>query len=202
MPDYLLYGHRESGHSYKVRLALTLLGAAHEYREIDLFAPREQRPRDWQVASRFGEVPVLVADGRPIVQSDGILLHLARKHRALGWEVDPDRLTEWLFWEANRIGISLPNLRLYTHFKLPAEPGVEAWLQGRLTADLTRLDDELGHSHFLLGDAISAADIACCAYLFFADQVAVDLADWPNVAAWLDRIRALPGWQHPYALMR
>ncbi len=31
MSSLVLYGNRESGHSYKVRLALTLLGLEHEY---------------------------------------------------------------------------------------------------------------------------------------------------------------------------
>src|SRR5262245_36926852 len=124
MTDYVLFGHRESGHSYKVRLALTLLGLPHEYREVEVFKPRGERRADWRAASRFGEIPVLVVDGKPIVQSNAILLHLARTHEALGWNVDPDRLTEWVFWEANRIGISLPNLRYALLWEPDTEPKV------------------------------------------------------------------------------
>lgn len=51
----------------------------------------------------------------------------------------------------------------------------------------------------LLGDVVSEADTGCCAYPFFADQIAIDMSDWPNVAASLDRIKALPGWRHPYS---
>lgn len=202
MSDYLLYGHHESGHSYKARLALVLLGVEHAYQPVDIFAPPEARDAGWRRASRFGEVPVLVDDGRPIVQSNAILLHLARKHGALGWEVDPDGLTEWLFWEANRIGLSLPNRRFRVRFGAAAPGEVDDWLDDRLTADLARLDQELANRRFLMGERISAADIACSAYLFFADQVPLDLTRWPAVAAWLDRIRALPGWQHPYDLLR
>lgn len=200
MARYVLYGHPDSGHSYKVRLALTLLGLEHEYRHVEVSAPREARRADWRAASRFGEIPVLEADGRPIVQSDAILLHLARATGRLGWEVDPDRLIEWLFWEANRIGLSLPNLRLHLKWGPRAEP-VEDWLRGRLKADLGRLDEELAGRPFLMGETVSAADIACCGYLFYTDQIALDLGPWPGVTAWLDRIRALPGWKHPYDLM-
>lgn len=200
MAGYVLYGHPDSGHSYKVRLALTLLGLEHEYRHVEVSAPREARRADWQAVSRFGEIPVLEVDGRPIVQSDAILLHLARATGRLGWDVDPDRLTEWLFWEANRIGLSLPNLRLHLKWGPRAE-AVEDWLRGRLTADLGRLDEELAGRPFLMGATVSAADIACCGYLFYADQIALDLASWPGVTAWLDRIRALPGWKPPHELM-
>lgn len=200
MPDHVLYGHPDSGHSYKVRLALTLLGVEHQYRHVEVFAPRDERRADWRAVSRFGEIPVLVTDGRPIVQSDAILLHLAREHHTLGWDVDPDALTSWMFWEANRIGISLPNLRFAIRFE-PVDDGLMRWLRQRLDDDLGRLDRELAGTPYLMGEAISAADIACCGYLFFADQIALDLTPWPNVEGWLGRIRALPGWAHPYDLM-
>ena len=200
MSRYILYGHPDSGHSYKAKLALTLLGIDHEYRHVEVSAPREARRADWRAASRFGEIPVLEVDGRAIVQSDAILLHLARTTGRLGWEIDPDQLTEWLFWEANRIGLSLPNLRLHLKWGPRAE-AVEAWLRSRMEADLDRLDEALAGRGFLMGETVSAADIACCAYLFYADQIALDLGRWPGVAAWLDRIRALPGWKHPYDLM-
>lgn len=201
MTDYVLFGHRESGHSYKVKLALTLLGLPHDYREVEVFLPRAERRADWRAVSRFGEIPVLVVDGKPIVQSNAILLHLARTHGALGWEVDPDRLTEWMFWEANRIGISLPNLRYALLWEPDTEPKVLDWLRERMLSDLMRLEGELTERPFLMGEAVSAADLTCCGYLFFAGQAGVDLADWPRLAAWLDRIRALPGWKHPYDLM-
>lgn len=85
MVDLILYGHPDSGHSYKVRLALTVLELAHEYREVEVFAPREARRADWRKVSRFGEIPVLIDGGKAIVQSDAILLHLARTRNALGW---------------------------------------------------------------------------------------------------------------------
>jgi glutathione S-transferase len=201
MTQYVLYGHRESGHSYKVKLALTLLDLPHDYREVEVFLPREERRADWRAISRFGEIPVLVVDGRPLVQSNAILLHLARTHGALGWEIDPDRLTEWMFWEANRIGISLPNLRYALLWEPDTEPKVLDWLRDRMLSDLMRLEGELAGRPFLMGDAVSAADLSCCGYLFFAGQAGVDLADWPWLAAWLDRIRGLPGWKHPYDLM-
>ncbi len=78
----ILYGNRESGHSYKVKLALTLLGIDHEYREVDVVnQSREQRRPDFRAASPYGEVPVLVEDRVVLAQSNAILLHLAKRYR-------------------------------------------------------------------------------------------------------------------------
>jgi glutathione S-transferase len=200
MTSRVLYGHFESGHSYKVALALTVLGLPYEYREVEVFAPRAERRADWQAVSRFGEIPVLVTGGEPLVQSDAILLHLARTTGQLGGE-RIDRATEWLFWEANRIGLSLPNYRLYRKWE-EGDPGLKTWLRGRLETDMSHLDQALSDQAFLMGEAFSVADAACCGYMFFFDQVGLDIAAWPHVAAWLDRIRALPGWKHPYDLLR
>jgi glutathione S-transferase len=196
----VLYGSRESGHAYKVALALRLLGIQYEYRDVDLRALRNNRRRDFVQVSPFGEVPVLLDDGLPLAQSNAILIHLARKARRLGGEADLSQVTQWLFWEANRIGFSVPNLR----HALVFEPGTPAdtidWLRARARSDLERLNDEFAKKAFLLGSNCTVADIACCAYLFWPDQARLDLSHWPNLITWLSRIRGIPGWAAPYDL--
>ncbi len=202
MSKLVLYGNRESGHSYKVKLALTFLGLEHEYRPVDLSIDRTNRPPDFREVSRYGEVPVLVTDGEPLVQSNAILMHLARTTGRLRGECDPDRTVEWLFWEANRITFSVSNLRYARRFAKDTPSEVIAWLEARARADLDRLDEELrGNDGFLLGPTISIADIACSSYMFWPEQTGLDYSAWTHVTAWLDRIRAVPGWAHPYTLL-
>ncbi|WP_134499544.1 glutathione S-transferase family protein [Microvirga pakistanensis] len=202
MPRLVLYGNRESGYSYKVKLALTLLGLEHEYRPVDLTIARNHRPPEFREVSRYGEVPVLVTDGEALVQSNAILMHLARTTGQLRGECDPDRTVEWLFWEANRITFSISNLRFARYFTNDTSPDVIAWLESRARADLDRLDEEFRTKDaFLLGSTISVADIACCSYLFWPEQTGIDYSAWRNVRAWLDRIRAVPGWAPPYGLL-
>jgi len=199
----VFYGNRESGHSYKVALALALLGLEHEYRSIDLFTPRPDRPAEFRAASRFDEVPVLIdGDRPPLVQSNAILLYLARTSGRLG-APDSDRVAEWLFWESTRLGFSVPNLRFARRFQTDTPDEAVTWIQGRAEQDLGRLDREFeGGRPFLLGDAVTIADLSCCGYLFWLDQAELDVARWPQVGDWLDRIRALPGWGHPSALLK
>jgi glutathione S-transferase len=40
-----------------------------------------------------------------------------------------------------------------------------------------------------------------CGYLFFGEELSLPLEEYPNILKWLDRIRALPGWKHPYDLV-
>lgn len=201
--DLILYGARESGHSYKVRLALTLMHVPHEYRCVDINLSHEQRPAEFRAVSRFGEVPVLVDREQVYVQSDAILLHLAqREHKFYGRDaIDHDQVREWLFWEANRIGISVPNLRFARRWLPDTKPEVLDWLRARALADLGRMNDEFSQRKFLLGDFPTVADLACCGYLYWLDQAGLDIVQWPAVARWLADISALPDWKHPYDLM-
>jgi glutathione S-transferase len=193
-----LFGNRESGHAYKVRLMLNLTQLPHEFEEVDLTVPRASRPEPFRSQAKHGEVPLLLHAGRPYVQSNAILLHLAAHSGAFEGETpeEIERVREWLFWEANRIGFSLPNLRYLLNFG-GATPAVIAMLRQRLDADIARLEQEFADGRsFILGDGATVADLSLCAYLFWADQAQLALP--PAVAGWLARIASLPGWRHPY----
>jgi glutathione S-transferase len=198
----ILYGSRESGHAYKAKLALSLMGVDHEYREVDLRVPHHARRSDFRRVSPFGEVPVLVEGKFALAQSNAILLHLTRRTGRLAGDGEVDLVTQWLFWEANRIGLSVPNLRHALTFAKDTPREVLVWLRSRAEDDLARLDLELADRQFLLGAECSVVDVACCAYLFWADQADLDLSQWPHVAGWLDRISTLRGWGAPYDLLR
>jgi len=178
MPNFTLYGNRESGHTYKVALTLALAGIAYHYHEIDLDLPRQVRPQPFRSMAKYGEVPLLVHDGAETVEG-------------------MDRVREWLFWEANRIGFSLPNLRYAIRFPATSEPAVERMLSARVQADIARLEHELADGRaYLLGAAPTIADFAMCGYMWWPEQAKVVFP--PAVQAWLARIAALPGWRHPY----
>jgi glutathione S-transferase len=199
----ILYCNRESGHSYKVALALRLMGVPCEQRPVDLNLPREQRGEDFRAASLFGEVPVYIdEDGLAVCQSNAILDIIARRYAKLDGRTPAARIRvrEWLAWEANRLAMSFPHLRFSRRFTR-ADPRLEAWWTTRMHADFDCLDRHLRDTPFIVGDAATIADISCCGYLFWTDQADVDLAPWPAIVAWLARIRSLPGWSAPYDLL-
>jgi glutathione S-transferase len=199
----ILYGNRESGHSYKVALALRLMAIPFEQRAVDLNQPRAERDAGFRAASLFGEVPVLVdEDGLAVCQSNTILDHVARRYGKLDGRTPADRtrVREWLAWEANRLAMSFPHLRFSRRFT-PADPVLEAWWSARMQADFDRLDQHLRGRDYIVGAHATIADVSCCGYLFWLDQGGVDPAPWPAIGAWLERIRSLPGWKAPYDLL-
>ena len=65
------------------------------------------------------------------------------------------------------------------------------------------LDKRLASRPYVLGDRPTIADLSLVGYLYYPpEEFGFDIAaDHKNIAAWLDRIKALPGWGHPYDLM-
>lgn len=207
-PPLTLFGALDSGHSYKLRLALLLGRIPHRYVRIDLDLPREQRPEPFRSLSPYGEVPVLSwgEPGAPgsevLAQSNAVLLQLAERLGLLaGAAGELPLLQRWFFWEANRIGFSVPNLRYALRWSPQPEP-VLAWLRGRATADLATLDAHLSTRDFVLDSGLSLADVSLSAYLHWLDQAGLEESDWPALSRWLERLRALPGFVGPDEAMR
>ena len=77
-----------------------------------------------------------------------------------------------------------------------------AFLKGRIDGSLAILDKRL-KAPYLLGDRPTIADISLCAYLYYpAEEFGFDIAGThKNIGAWLDRMKSLHGWEHPYDLM-
>lgn len=122
MTDLLLYGHPDSGHACKVALALRLARLPHRTQYVDIWAAPTSRPAAFLAASPFAEVPCLMVDGVAHVQSGAILLDLATRFGVLGAET-PEGLRrgrELLMWEANRIGMCLPQLKEARRVQGPA----------------------------------------------------------------------------------
>ncbi|MFZ6657961.1 glutathione S-transferase family protein [Undibacterium sp. TJN19] len=193
-----LFGSTDSGHTFKVRSFFLLSELAHDYEWIDLALARNARLENFRSVSKFGEVPVLQDEGQVLCQSNAILIYLAQKSRQFcgANEMEWQAILEWLCWESNRIGFSVPNLR-YALRWAPQPPEVLSFLRDRAINDLKVLDNTLANAEFLLPSGPSIADISCSGYLFWLSQTGIDAAEFLHIQRWLSSMSALPGWVHP-----
>ncbi len=200
MTRLLLYGHPDSGHACKVALALALAGLPHETRWIDIWAPPQTRPADFLATSPFAEVPALIIDGSPYVQSGAILLEIAARFSCLGGETAAGlrRGRELLMWEANRIGMCLPQLKEARRVGGEGFPqGALEWLRMRYGVDCARFAALLGDGPFFHGAAPGIGDCAIWGYAQWLGEAGVTAT--PAMAAWLERMRGLPAMKSPEA---
>jgi glutathione S-transferase len=202
MADYRLYCFAQSGNAYKAALMLQLCGADWEPRFVDFFNG-EQRTPAFRELNEMGEVPVLEHRDVRLTQSGVILDYLALRFVKFGWASDDERreILRWLLWDNHKLTSYIGTLRFLLRFMKTGETPVTEFLRGRATNALAILNRHLEGRRFAVAKRPTIADLSMCGYLYWPDEFGVDWRDHPQIAAWLERIRALPGWVHPYELM-
>lgn len=199
-----LYCFSESGNAYKAALSLQLAGLNWDPVFVDFFKGETRNP-EFRALNPMGEVPVLVDGDLVLTQSGVIQSYVTEKTGKLGGTTPAEarEVLRWTIFDNQKIcGMAGP-LRFVMNF-LPAEKrsaDVIAFLTGRLTAALQILETTLATRDWLVGGALSNADIACCGYLYYPEPFSFERVAYPHIDAWLDRIAATPGWKHPYDLM-
>ena len=202
MAEYRLYCFAQSGNAYKAALMLNLCGADWEARFVDFFKGETRTP-EYRAINEMGEVPVLEHRGKRLTQSGVILDYLVEQFGRFGWKDDDERreVLRWTLFDNHKVSSQIGVLRYLIQFTKTGETPVTEFLRARIKGALKILDGRLANRKFMLGDQPTIADFSLCSYLYWNDEFGVSWADYPNVPKWLDRIKALPGWVHPYELM-
>ncbi|MEZ5756140.1 MAG: glutathione S-transferase family protein [Paracoccaceae bacterium] len=199
-----LYCFGESGNAYKCALALSLTETPWEPVFVDFFKGETRGPA-FRAINPMGEVPVLVDGETTLTQSGVILDYISSKTGRLGGRSAAERreVLRWLFWDNHKLSTQVGTCRFLANF-LPVEKrpdGVIPFLQGRLKAAYTVLNDHLATRDWIVGDGPTIADLSCCSYLYYPEPFGFSRGDWPHIDRWLQGISALSGWKHPYDMM-
>ncbi len=208
MAAYELYCFAQSGNAYRAALMLNLIGADWEPIWVDFFAGGATRKPDYRESvNEMGEAPVLVHGGRkPLSQSGVILTYLADLTGQFKPADEDEKLEvlRWIIFDNQKVNGFLGPYRFLKNFapKEP-DPAVMAFLKGRIDGALAIVEKRLTGRKFLVAERPTIADISLTGYLYYpAEEFGFDIAkEHPAIAAWLERMQALPGWKHPYDLM-
>jgi glutathione S-transferase len=193
---HTLYSMQRSGNSYKVRLAFAQLGIPYRLVEVDILKGESRTP-EFLAKNPNGQVPLLeVAPGRYIAESNAILWHLvSRSPLRPENRIDRAEALQWMFFEQHSIE---PNLGA-AYFWLALVKGgrelqqhaLEDWMEEG-NRSLGVMEAHLKKHRFFVADRYSVADIALYAYTHLAHECDFDLAPFPAIRAWLDRVAAEP----------
>lgn len=202
MAEFTLYCFAQSGNAYKPALMLSLCDGDWQPRFVDFFNGETDSP-EFRALNPMGEVPVLIHRGQRLSQSGVILDYLSAHFGKYGWRNETERreILRWLLFDNHKLTGYIATLRYLLQFaKQPPSPVVE-FLRKRADSALRVLDQHLTGRAFVLGERLTIADISMCGYLFWPGEFETDWADYPAIEAWLEKLRAEPGWVHPYELM-
>jgi glutathione S-transferase len=202
MAEYTLHCFAQSGNAYKPALALRLSGADWAPRFVDYFGGETRAPA-YRAINVMGEVPLLEHRGMRISQSGAILDYLAEALGKFGPADAAERreILRWLLWDNHKLTSYTATYRYLRSFVASPEPAVVAEFRKRAEAAWGVLNAHLAGRAYVVGERLTIADLSMCGYLFWPEEIGMDWASYPAIGEWLGRIRAEPGWAHPYELM-
>ncbi len=184
-----IYGDSISGNCLKVKWTADYLGLAYRWIETGVLNGDTRTPA-FLALNPAGQVPVVVLrGGRPLAQSNAIILYLAEGSALIpGEPYARAKMLEWLFWEQNSHEPYVAVARFQVKYLGKAAASLDAKLVERGRAALKRLDEALAASDYLVGSCCTLADIALVAYTRLAPEGGFDLERYPSVQAWVARV--------------
>ena len=195
----ILHEDPGSANCYKVRLTAALAGVPIERRAYDIMKGQTRTPEFLAKISANGRIPVLQVGDRFISESNAICFYIADGSPL----VPADRferadMLHWLFWEQYQHEPNIATLRFWMTWvgidRLTDLQRSQMPVKRKLGNDALQLmDDHLKGREWFVGGATSLADICLFAYTHVADEADFDLALYPNVVEWMERIMTQPG---------
>lgn len=194
-----LYVAPLSANSHKVVLFLSMLGVPNEIVDMD-YTPDSLGAGDYLARNPRGQVPMIEVDGHCIWDSQAILVYLARAHGGEAWlPLDPVGMAEvmqWLALAQNEQLYGIAQARIaatYPHHDelIHVRPDRSVPLAHR---GLRTMEARLGEHDWLALGRPTIAEVACFSYPALTGEANIDLAPYPAVQAWIQRVQALPGY--------
>jgi glutathione S-transferase len=160
---------------------------------VDPRTKKTEAGADFNAVNPKGMVPVLeLDDGEILTEGPAIVQYLADQKPESGLApkagtIGRYRLQEWLNFITSEIHKGFTPM-----FKPDTPDEYKAIARANLEKRFAYLDQKLAGKQYLLGDTFTVAD----AYLFttvnWSRLHKMDLAAWPNLAAYMERVRARP----------
>ena len=216
--------HLENSRSQRILWLLEELGADYELKSYKRDPQTSLAPKALEAVHPLGKSPVITDGNVTVAESAAIVEYLVDKfdngrlRPAAGTPAYLD-YRYWLHYSEGTLA-SLMVLALFVgrietakmpFFARPIARKIAAmirsgYLDHTMERNLSFVNMSLGKSSWFCGESMTAADIQM-SFPLEAAEVRAGLAEYPNIAAWLKRMRALDSYKAalekggPYALM-
>jgi glutathione S-transferase len=189
MSKIRLYGASTSGNCLKTRWVADLMGREYDWQEMDVFAGDTRRD-DFLAINPAGQVPCMVREGGDVLaQSNAIMLYLAEGSKLIPEDAfDRAKMFEWMFWEQYSHEPAIAVRRAQLKFMNILEAEIDPMLMQKGRRALGVMELRLMARDFIVGSAMTLADVALVAYTRVAHEGGFDLGDFPAVRSWVHRV--------------
>lgn len=181
-----IYGDSNSGNCLKVKWVCDKLALPYKWIEIDT-RKGETRTARFLEMNGAGQVPtVAFDDGRTLAQSNAIIRYLARDSALIpGDAFTAAKMDEWLFWEQYSHEPYIAVCRFHMRYQGKPASDLDPDKVKRGYSALARLEHQLAASRFLVGDAVTLADVSLLAYTRVAHEGGFHLDGYAAVRRWI-----------------
>jgi len=196
-----IYGDLGSGSFRRVAAAANIIGVAIEHVNVDLFKGESHTPEFLQL-NPHGLTPVL-RDGDTIIwEASAINIYLAEQTNSplLGKSArERYEVLQWMFWSGEQwrvFATLLFNERVAGRAMGQVEdPKVVNLTLKNIRAAASVLDAHLASRQFIVGDALTLADIDIAAPFSQVSRTKAPFNEFPNLWAWQQRLlETVPAW--------
>jgi len=196
-----IYGDLGSGSLRRVVTAAKIMGVDYERVNVDLFKGESHTP-EFLKLNPHGLTPVL-QDGDTIIwEASAINLYLADKiNSPLRGKTASQRfeVLQWMFWSGEQwrvFATLLFNERVAGRARGQVEDtSIVNLILKNIRAAASVLDAHLANRQFIVGEALTLADIDIAAPFSQVYRTKVPFAEYPNLWAWQQRLLdTVPAW--------
>lgn len=165
-----------------VQWYLEELGIKYEYISLNINA-RENRKPEYLAINPMGKVPAILDGNFKLWESGAILLYLAEKSQKKPTSLEESaQVMQWVFFANATLSPALFN---------------EQQRKTEMPRLLSALNQILQNKSFLVGNNLSAADIAVVSYLYYAKMIVpVNYSQYPAINSYLDTMAARPAFKN------
>lgn len=205
--------HLQRSRSQRIAWLLEELGAPYDIKRYTRDRATMLAPPELRAVHRLGKAPIVVDDGKVLIESGAIIEYLIARHGA-GSDLAPGQGTpehlDYLTFLHFAEGSMMPPLLLRLIFSTMCEkaptlmrplvravtaPVEKRYVQPNLTRILDFLEDELGTRSWFAGSVLTGADIQMSFPIELAQQRGGLDASWPKLLDFLARIHARPAYR-------
>jgi GST-like protein len=176
----------------KISILLEELGVDYTVHPINIGQGDQMTPEFLKISPN-NKIPAIVDNdtGVSVMESGAIMIYLAEKYEKF-LPKDPIKKTaviEWLMWQMGGLGPMLGQAHHFLHFN----PGKAKYAEERYKAEVERLygvlNSRLEGQDYICGE-YTIADMACWPWISRYEWQDINLAEFPNVQAWYQRLLA------------
>ena len=204
-----LYGFPPSPNTWQIRALAAHIGVPLEFEFVDLTKGAQRTPA-FLAINPTGRTPALVDGDFKLWETLAIMQYVAGKKPNSLWPYDARGradITRWQSWNLahwNRDAcVPLLFERFVKQMLNLGAPDQAAIAKGSeaFAKEAGMLDAHLAKQKYIVGDALTIADFAVAAPLFYAKQADLPLQPFPHIRGWFERVSALPSWRETAAQM-